>query len=60
MSRVILLKLIDRYGRRYPEEADVIASFEDFVRSHENCFERSLTVGHVTGSAWIVGQPHKH
>jgi len=60
VSRVALLKLVDRYGRRYPEEGDVIAAFETFVRSHENCFERTLTVGHVTGSAWIVDQPHKH
>jgi 8-oxo-dGTP pyrophosphatase MutT (NUDIX family) len=27
-----------------------------FVRTYSNCFERSLTVGHVTGSAWIVDE----
>ena len=27
---------------------------EEFVRAHADCFERSLAVGHVTGSAWIV------
>ena len=25
-----------------------------FVEAHADCFERSLTVGHVTGSAWIL------
>lgn len=25
-----------------------------FVGAHEACFERSLQIGHVTGSAWIV------
>ena len=25
-----------------------------FVEEHPNCFERSLLVGHITGSAWIV------
>lgn len=60
MSRVTLLKLIDRYGRRYPEELDAIQTFQTFVRSHEDCFERTLSIGHVTGSAWIVDRPHKH
>ena len=25
-----------------------------FVQENEHCFERSLLVGHITGSAWIV------
>ncbi len=25
-----------------------------FVETHTDCFERSLSVGHVTGSAWIL------
>jgi hypothetical protein len=25
-----------------------------FVEAHPDCFERSLTVGHVTGSAWLL------
>lgn len=25
-----------------------------FVGQHPDCFERSLTIGHITGSAWIV------
>ena len=25
-----------------------------FVDAHEDCFERSLAIGHITGSAWIV------
>jgi len=27
-----------------------------FVRDHPNCFDRSLAVGHVTGSAWIIDE----
>jgi 8-oxo-dGTP pyrophosphatase MutT (NUDIX family) len=27
---------------------------EDFVRQHPECFERSLALGHLTGSAWLV------
>lgn len=25
-----------------------------FVRRHPDCFERSLAIGHITGSAWIL------
>jgi 8-oxo-dGTP pyrophosphatase MutT (NUDIX family) len=25
-----------------------------FVEAHDDCFERSLSVGHVTGSAWVI------
>ena len=31
-----------------------------FVQSHENCFDRSLLVGHVTGSAWLVNTHGSH
>lgn len=27
-----------------------------FVREHENCYSRSLLVGHVTASAWVVDE----
>ena len=32
----------------------MVDRYIDFVRSHEDCFERSLAVGHVTGSAFIL------
>lgn len=60
MSRVWLLKAIDRYRSRFPEEREVITAFESFVRTHEQCFERTLSNGHVTGSAWILDQAHGH
>ncbi len=31
-------------------QARVIA----FIKQHTDCFERSLSVGHITGSAWVV------
>ena len=27
-----------------------------FVSAYPNCFERSLSIGHITGSAWLVNQ----
>jgi 8-oxo-dGTP pyrophosphatase MutT (NUDIX family) len=29
-----------------------------FLVRYENCFERSLEVGHVTGSAWLLNADH--
>ena len=31
-----------------------------FVAQHSDCFERSLNVGHVTGSAWIMDLERSH
>jgi 8-oxo-dGTP pyrophosphatase MutT (NUDIX family) len=31
-----------------------------FVEEHEDCFERSLRIGHVTGSAWVVDRARTH
>ncbi len=31
-----------------------------FVSEHEDCFERSLSIGHVTGSAWVVDIERRH
>ena len=30
------------------------AALRQFVETHPDCFERSLQIGHITGSAWIV------
>lgn len=31
-----------------------------FVAEYPDCFERTLTVGHITGSAWIVDRERSH
>jgi len=31
-----------------------------FVMRHENCFDRDLLIGHVSGSAWIVNPARTH
>ena len=54
MHRQPLLDQLADYAAKYPDEAETVARFIDFVRSEGDCFERSLAVGHVTGSAWIV------
>lgn len=54
MHRQPLLDQLADYAAKYPDEAETVARFIDFVRTEGDCFERSLTIGHVTGSAWIV------
>lgn len=54
MHRQPLLDQLADYAAKHPDEAETVARFIDFVRSDGDCFERSLAIGHVTGSAWIV------
>ncbi len=37
-----------------PHESAMTAATVEFVETHPDCAERSLGVGHLTGSAWIV------
>lgn len=54
MHRQPLLDQLTAYAAKHPEEAATISRFIDFVKAESDCFERSLAIGHVTGSAWIV------
>jgi 8-oxo-dGTP pyrophosphatase MutT (NUDIX family) len=33
---------------------------KDFVSANPACFDRTLSIGHVTGSAWIVSADRRH
>jgi 8-oxo-dGTP pyrophosphatase MutT (NUDIX family) len=54
MRRAALLDLLRRYAPIDTADAACRARFASFVSSHSECFERSLEIGHVTGSAWIM------
>lgn len=54
MHRQPLLNLLRAYADRHPQEHVTAALFIDFVERNPRCFERELTEGHVTGSAWLV------
>ena len=30
-----------------------------FIESHTDCFERSLSIGHITGSAWLMDENYE-
>jgi len=50
----MLSQLIDRYRLRYPEEAPVTERIQSFIKDHPDCFQRQLSAGHITGSAWLL------
>ncbi len=54
MHRNKLLKLLDDYQDRFPTESETIARLVAFVRANNDCFQRELAIGHITGSAWLL------
>lgn len=60
MHRHRLLNLLEEYRARWPNEGDEITRFSSFVQEYPDCFERSLEIGHVTGSAWVINQAGTH
>lgn len=54
-----LLDLLERYLERHPEDRVRVDHVRQFVRVHEDCFERSCLEGHITGSAFIVSPDHR-
>jgi 8-oxo-dGTP pyrophosphatase MutT (NUDIX family) len=47
------LSLHDPY---FFKQQEVIENMKDFVLSHQDCFERTLSCGHLTGSAFVVSE----
>ncbi len=60
MHRAPLLQALAQYQTHYLDETPLLERFEGFVRDHAACFKRSLLIGHVTGSAWVVNEPGTH
>ena len=60
MHRNQLLKLLASYSKRFPQEMDCADRIINFVKNNHDCFERSLSIGHITGSAWIVNRAGTH
>lgn len=52
--RVTLLEELRAYAPFDEREAAMRTRLIAFVGAHEDAFERTLTIGHVTASAWIV------
>ena len=59
MHRQALLDLLDRYELENPDETRTVERIRALVESHEDCFERSCSVGHITASSWILSANHE-
>lgn len=55
MHRKTLIELLEKYTPA-PQEADSKQNILFFIESNPNCFDRTLEVGHITGSAWLVNK----
>lgn len=53
-SVIIMIDAIRRYRDQWQGEATTAAQFETFLQTHADAFERSNTIGHFTGSCWLV------
>jgi len=60
MHRHGLLKLLQQYLQRWPEESAAVERFQNLLYNHECCFERDCWAGHITGSAWVVNAAGTH
>jgi 8-oxo-dGTP pyrophosphatase MutT (NUDIX family) len=56
MHRKDLLHLLNAHAGRKLDahEAAMTAETIRFVETHQDCLQRELAVGHITGSAWVV------
>jgi 8-oxo-dGTP pyrophosphatase MutT (NUDIX family) len=54
MHRKPLLDKLSVYEPFNRREAQMADTLRQFVAAHADCFERSLLIGHITGSAWVI------
>ncbi len=54
MHRNRIISLLENYREHNKAEEQVVEKFLSFVRLNKDCFERSLKIGHITGSGWLV------
>jgi 8-oxo-dGTP pyrophosphatase MutT (NUDIX family) len=54
MCRSALLSLLVNYTPTPGTESEMHDATIRFVERHVDCFERSLAVGHITASGWVV------
>lgn len=60
MHRKYLLDLLENYKSGHQDELDVADRFIAFIKEYPDCFERTLTYGHITGSAWVLNRAKTH
>jgi len=56
MKRNQLLQLLEDYKPTDTAEIEFKNRTVEFVKKHKDCFERTLLIGHITGSAWLLNK----
>jgi 8-oxo-dGTP pyrophosphatase MutT (NUDIX family) len=59
-TREGLIEALRRHRAHDEHEELMRARLLAFVEAHADCFSRSLLIGHVTGSAWVVDHERTH
>jgi len=60
MHRQFILNLLKNHSPINKTENNMLSELTTFVESYENCFDRELSVGHITGSAWLINKDFTH
>ncbi len=60
MHRKFLLNLLQAHTPSDPAEEQMLRQMLEFVSSNPDCFDRDLSHGHITGSAWLVDTELEH
>ena len=55
-----LIKLLNNYHPIFEDEIVFKQRTIEFVNQHSDCFERSLEIGHITASAWLLNKNGTH
>lgn len=55
-----LIQLLNHYCPTSPEEIQFKKLMLSFIDAHADCFERSLEIGHITASAWLLNNDMNH
>ena len=60
MHRQALIHMLEKYQPSDQKELSFKKNILDFMSKYESCFERSLEIGHITASAWLLNKEHTH
>jgi 8-oxo-dGTP pyrophosphatase MutT (NUDIX family) len=60
MHRLPLLTQLEKHLPADENEKTMLTEMLSFVRKFPDCFERTLLVGHVTASAWVLNTSRTH
>ena len=55
-----ILEQLKIYQAKWQNESATARRFIDFISTYPDCFSRTLKIGHVTGSAWVVNKAGTH